>query len=77
MSDKPRKPGSFGPGNKAAAKAEHRVRWAGRLPPEVVAKLREQAGPGLSQADIVSALVLRWDTDIEPIEGRKARSLRS
>lgn len=59
----------FGPGNRAAAKPEgtQRVSVSLRLPPEAAEKLRAHVLPGLSQGDIVAALLLRWDPEREPI----------
>lgn len=60
----------FGPGNRAAAKpaGTQRVGVSLRLPPEAAEKLRAHVLPGLSQGDIVAALLLRWDPAREPVE---------
>lgn len=67
---KPRRPGTFGPGNQVAVKPEgkRRVPVSFRLPPEAAEKLRAHVLPGLSQGDIVAALLLRWDPEREPVD---------
>ena len=59
----------FEPGNRAAAKpeGERRVSISLRLPPAAAEKLRAHVVPGLSQGDIVAALLLRWDPEREPV----------
>lgn len=62
----PRKPGTFGPGNKAAAKPADRRRVAVslRLPPDAAAILRERsAALGMSQGDLVAAALRGFRRD--------------